>query len=99
MIAKQCNLLPFVQVRRAADPAKTLVREFLTRWKDKPAVQGEESYRQLTFAIQQLGAFYSTNGQRARLSSEVGQQLLDILDAAEAALPKQDKKPALLPFF
>lgn len=51
---------PFLppQVRRAADPAKSLVREFLGRWKDNPAVAGEESYVQLTSAIQQLGTFY-----------------------------------------
>lgn len=50
--------LPSSQVRRAADPAKNLVREFLGRWKDSPAVAGEESYAQLTSAIQQLGTFY-----------------------------------------
>lgn len=38
------------------------------------------------------------NGQRARLSSEVGQAVLDALDAAEAALPAQQEVKSLLPF-
>jgi hypothetical protein len=89
-----------MQVRRAADPAKSLVREFLTRWKGNRAVEGEESYRQLASAIQQLGAFYQRNGQRARLSGEAGRAVLDTLDAAEAALPQRDARTAsLLPFF
>lgn len=52
-------------MRRAADPAKSLVREFLTRWKGNPAVAGEESYAQLTSAIQQLGSFYQVGRGRA----------------------------------
>ncbi|KAL4432824.1 hypothetical protein ABPG77_008150 [Micractinium sp. CCAP 211/92] len=87
------------EVRRAADPAKSLVREFLTRWKGNPAVAGEESYAQLTSAIQQLGSFYQANGQRARLTPEVGQAVLDTLDAAEAALPAAQEVKSLLPFF
>ncbi|KAL4458081.1 hypothetical protein ABPG75_012946 [Micractinium tetrahymenae] len=87
------------EVRRAADPAKSLVREFLTRWKGNPAVAGEESYAQLTSAIQQLGAFYQANGQRTRLTPEAGQAVLDTLDAAEAALPAAQEVKSLLPFF
>lgn len=85
-------------MRRAADPAKNLVREFLTRWRDAPSVAGDESYVQLTAAIQQLGAFYQANGQRARLTSTAGQAILDCLDAAEAALPQQVANNPLLPF-
>lgn len=92
-------LLSALQVRRAADPAKNLVREFLTRWKGNPLVSGEESYAQLTSAIQQLGAFYQANGQRARLTPAVGQAVLDTLDAAEAALPTREGRPSPLPFF
>ena len=88
-----------LQVRRAADPAKSLVREFLGRWKGAPAVAGEESYARLTDAIQQLGAFYQANGQRARLTPEAGRALLDTLDAAEAALPAAAETRSLLPFF
>lgn len=38
------------------------------------------------------------NGQRARLTSEAGQAVLDALDAAEAALPAQQEVKSLLPF-
>lgn len=86
-------------MRRAADPAKTLVREFLGRWKGNPAVAGEASYAQLTSAITQLGAFYQANGQRSRLTPEAGQSILDALDAAEGALPEQQPTRSLLPFF
>lgn len=88
----------WAQVRRAADPAKSLVREFLSRWRGNPAVEGQESYRQLSAAIQQLGAFYQRSGQRTRLSGEVGRAVLDTLDAAEAALPPREEARALLPF-
>ncbi|EFN58701.1 hypothetical protein CHLNCDRAFT_140330 [Chlorella variabilis] len=87
------------QVRRAADPAKSLVRQFLTRWKGNGLVEGEESYRQLSAAIQLLGTFYQQNGQRTRLTGEVGQAVLDRLDAAEAALPMREDKVLPLPFF
>lgn len=39
------------------------------------------------------------NGQRARLTPEVGQAVLDTLDAAEAALPAAQEVKSLLPFF
>ena len=86
-------------MRRAADPAKSLVRQFLTRWKGNGLVEGEESYRQLSAAIQLLGTFYQQNGQRTRLTGEVGQAVLDRLDAAEAALPMREDKVLPLPFF
>jgi hypothetical protein len=38
-------------------------------------------------SIQELGRFYTTNGQRARLSSETGKAILEKLNAASAALP------------
>ena len=37
--------------------------------------------------IQELGQFYMKNGQRARLPSATGQDLLHRLDAAAIALP------------
>ena len=89
---------PEREVRRKADPAKDLVRQFMTRWRDEREVAGEESYTELTAAIRQLGEFYLKNGQRARLSEEVGQALLAKLDAAEAALPPPPEKKSLLPF-
>lgn len=39
------------------------------------------------------------NGQRARLTPEAGQAVLDALDAAEAALPAAQEVKSLLPFF
>lgn len=89
---------PEREVRRKADPAKDLVRQFMTRWRDEQEVSGEVSYSELTAAIRQLGEFYLKNGQRARLSDEVGQALLARLDAAEAALPPPPEKKSLLPF-
>jgi hypothetical protein len=89
---------PERELRRKADPAKDLVRQFMTRWRDAPEVQGEESYRQLTATIQDLGQFYLKQGQRARLSEELGQTLLNRLDAAELSLPPAPEKRSLLPF-
>jgi hypothetical protein len=45
----------------------------------------------------ELGTFYASKGQRARLDNDLGKELLDRLDAAELALPKEDKK-SLFPF-
>lgn len=67
-----CRPACLVKVRRAADPAKALVRQFLTRWKGNPAVVGEESYAQLTAAIQQLGAFYQVGRGDGRRSHAAG---------------------------
>jgi hypothetical protein len=39
------------QVRRKADPAKNLVREFVQRWKNAPVVRDEESYRLISGAL------------------------------------------------
>ena len=37
-----------MQVRKKADPAKNLVKGWLSDWKDAPGVQGEASYTQLS---------------------------------------------------
>ena len=47
--------------------------------------------------LQQLGQFYQTNGSRARLNEELGQQLLQQLRSAEESLPPQPEQK-LLPF-
>lgn len=86
------------EVRRKADPAKELVREFMTKWKDAPLVKDDVSYTQLTGAIKDLGEFYMKNGQRSRLSESVGQALLTRLDAAENALPASTEKKSIFPF-
>lgn len=89
---------PEREVRRKADPAKDLVRQFMTRWRDAPIVRDDESYRQLMAAIQELGQYYMAQGQRARLTTDVGKGLLDRLDAAEAALPPAPENKPLFPF-
>ena len=130
------------QVRRKAEGAKTLVKQWLADWRDSPLVTQDPSHiqiqgklvvhrelgsvcmqsslevtpptitqlapgdcscadacasdllRKLTVVpvlsaatIQELGQFYMKNGQRARLPSSMGQDLLHRLDAAAIALP------------
>lgn len=70
----------------------------MTRWRDAPIVRDDESYRQLMAAIQELGQYYMAQGQRARLTTDVGKGLLDRLDAAEAALPPAPENKPLFPF-
>jgi len=76
-----------IEVRRKADTAKGLVKDWLSDWRDNGLVSTSTSHRQIKSTILQLGQFYSKNGQRARLSSEVGRTLLDNLGAAIAVLP------------
>lgn len=83
---------PEREVRRKADPAKDLVRKFMGDWRGAAVVSEDESYRQLTAAIQELGQFYMQRGQRARLDEAVGQALLTRLEAADAALPPAPEK-------
>ncbi|EIE25666.1 hypothetical protein COCSUDRAFT_52532 [Coccomyxa subellipsoidea C-169] len=75
------------QVRKKADPAKNLVKGWLSEWKDAQGVQGEASYTQLSGTIKELGEFYRKKGQRARLPRSLGNELLAKLAAAENALP------------
>jgi hypothetical protein len=89
---------PEREVRRKADPAKDLVRQFMTKWKDVPLVRDDVSYTQLTEAIKELGEFYIKNGQRSRLPENVGQALLARLEAAENALPPETEKKNIFPF-
>ena len=87
------------EVRRIADPAKDLVREFLTRWRGEEAVLRQEtSYREINAAIQELGQFYLRNGQRTRMSEDAGNAILRRLADAEDALPAQEEKRSLFPF-
>jgi len=70
----------------------------MTQWRDVPAVRDDESYVQLKAAIQQLGEYYMSKGQRAGLTEDVGRALLARLDAAEAALPQPASNKPLFPF-
>jgi len=89
--------LPEYEVRRKADPAKDLVKTFMTRWKDVPVVKEDPSYAQLIQSIQELGQFYQKNGQRARMNLSTGKSILDHLEAAEVALPEREE-PKRFPF-
>lgn len=89
--------LPEYEVRRKADPAKDLVKTFMTRWKDAPVVKEDPSYAQLIQSIQELGQFYQRNGQRARMNLRTGKSILDHLEAAEVALPEREE-PKKFPF-
>jgi len=75
------------EVRRKADPAKMLVKEWVANWRDVRAVSGEVSFKQIKESLQILGDFYLKKGQRTRLPPELGSELLRRLDAASAALP------------
>jgi hypothetical protein len=86
------------EVRRKADPAKDLVRQFLAKYRAAGSLDSEESYQQLNATIRELGAFYTSKGQRARLDLDTGRKLLDRLQAAEDALPPRKEPKKLLPF-
>jgi hypothetical protein len=75
------------EVRRRADGAKGLVREWIGNWRDSPLVTSSASHRELTGTIQDLGQYYTKNGQRARMSTVAGNALLKRLDAAAVTLP------------
>ncbi|KAK9823752.1 hypothetical protein WJX72_005160 [[Myrmecia] bisecta] len=79
------------EIRRKADPAKDLVKQWVSKWNGDRIVKDEDSYKQVTAALQELGAFYTKNGQRSRLTKATAESLLAKLQAAEDALPVQDK--------
>eukprot|EP01026_Neomeris_dumetosa_P034344 TRINITY_DN27637_c0_g1_i5.p2 TRINITY_DN27637_c0_g1~~TRINITY_DN27637_c0_g1_i5.p2 ORF type:complete len:201 (-),score=8.40 TRINITY_DN27637_c0_g1_i5:206-769(-) len=77
------------EVRRKADSAKDLVKEFVRKWRDDPRVRSDASYIGVSGALQELGQFYMKNGQRSRLSQQVADSVLRQLRQAETALSKQ----------
>lgn len=86
-IEMDLSLAPEREVRRTADQAKGLVKDWILNWRDNRMVMSSTSHKQIKSSIQELGRFYTTNGQRARLSSETGKAILEKLNAASAALP------------
>eukprot|EP00887_Chlorella_sp_A99_P001535 scaffold8.g1535.t1 len=86
------------EIRKAAEPAQDLVRAVMSRWRGQPAVAADESFRQLTAGIAELGEFYRRKGARARMSEEVGNSILAKLAAAEEALPPEPEGGSKLPF-
>ena len=79
------------EVRRKADPAKELAKQFLRRWQDDPSVAGGAAHEEMKAALRELGAFYQTNGPRARLTGDAAAAVRARLDAVEAALPPEKK--------
>lgn len=79
------------EVRRKADPAKDLAKQFMRKWQDNPVVAGQAHHDEMRSALQELGLFYQKNGPRIRLSPEAAAAILGHLDAAEAALPPEKK--------
>ena len=77
------------QVRRKAEPAKNLVRDWMARYGGAggPAVGGTRTHTALSSAIRTLGDFYRARGARARLDKGTAAALLAALDDAEAGLP------------
>ncbi|DBB04117.1 hypothetical protein WJX77_006144 [Trebouxia sp. C0004] len=80
------------EVRRKADPAKGLVKDWVSKWRDDRSVRGSVSHDQLSAMLQQLGSYYQKNGSRSRMSKDVGGSLLNKLKAAEASLPPVETK-------
>ena len=87
-----------LEVRRRAEPAKDLVKKFINNWSDAVVVRDETSCQEIRAAVQELGKFYSQNGQRKRLTDSVATSLLGHLDAAKGSLPEREEKKNLLPF-
>lgn len=84
---------PTPQVRRKAEPAKDLVRDWTGRWGTGGAgVGGTASHEALSAALRDLGSFYKAAGARARLDAATADAVLAALDAAEAGLPPAEGK-------
>eukprot|EP00878_Enallax_costatus_P015383 GHUV01016114.1.p1 GENE.GHUV01016114.1~~GHUV01016114.1.p1 ORF type:complete len:198 (+),score=26.86 GHUV01016114.1:98-691(+) len=79
------------EVRRKADGAKDLVREFVKTWQDNAAVAGDVTHNEMRVAISELGRFYQKNGPRSRLDASTKDSILGHLAAVEAALPPEEK--------
>ncbi|GMH43124.1 hypothetical protein BSKO_11046 [Bryopsis sp. KO-2023] len=74
-----------IEVRRKADDAKNLVREFVLSWRGDIRVSKEASYKEIAEALTELGNFYMKNGQRMKLPSDLSAEIRGHLEAAKAA--------------
>ncbi|KAG2485918.1 hypothetical protein HYH03_015362 [Edaphochlamys debaryana] len=74
------------EVRRQADPAKDAVREFVRKWRDNPRVNTDATHAEIKEALNELGEFYLTYGQRTPLTAPVREGVLGHLRAAREAL-------------
>mmetsp|Transcript_9059 Transcript_9059/g.16337 ORF Transcript_9059/g.16337 Transcript_9059/m.16337 type:complete len:209 (-) Transcript_9059:161-787(-) len=86
------------EVRRKADEAKPLVREFVAKWKEDSRLSGERSQKEIKEGLRLLGEFYMKNGQRVALPRAVVDEVRGHLLAAKAALPEAEEKKGFLGF-
>eukprot|EP00803_Ostreobium_quekettii_P004319 evm.model.scf_1518.5 EVM.evm.TU.scf_1518.5 scf_1518:34645-36883(+) len=82
---------PEAEVRRAADPSKQLVKDFLSASLDSETISKEASYKEISVALKELGQFYLKAGQRSRLPADLAAEIKTHLLAAQDALPKDAK--------
>eukprot|EP00210_Caulerpa_lentillifera_P006773 g6472.t1 len=73
-------------VRRKADPQRERIKAFIQKWSVDSSINSTTSFKQITYALRELGQFYIKNGQRAPLTSEVADRVLQSLNAAELSL-------------
>lgn len=79
------------EVRKKADPAKEIVKDFISSFKSDSAEGQSESYAAISEALRELAAFYKSKGPRAALPSSVSRSILDKLQRAEDSLPPEPK--------
>ncbi|KAF8055488.1 tmcC [Scenedesmus sp. PABB004] len=79
------------EVRRKADGAKDLVKEFVGKWQDNGDVAFDASHDEMKGALSELGRFYQRAGPRSRLDEATKSSVLAHLAAVEAALPAEEK--------
>lgn len=80
-------------MRKAAEKAKEPIREFIGKWKLDRRVQGDYIFTETFQALEELGQYYLSRGQRAALDSSTANRILKHLRAAEVKLPEvEDKK-------
>lgn len=78
-----------LEVRRKADPAKELVKDFINSYRGDAFVTGSPAYRSIQAALTELGAFYQKRGPRAAVTRDVAESVLAKLAEAEAELPDE----------
>lgn len=57
----------YLQVRRKADPAKSLVKDWVKNWRDSPAISREKSYSEISGTSLHDGDMYLTCCETASL--------------------------------
>ena len=88
---------PEREVRRKAEPAKDLVKRYINTWSGASAIADATACREIRIAVQELGEFYRSNGQRQRMTDSVAASILKHLETAQNALPEKKEK-SIFPF-